>query len=473
MSDSVSSSGTTAAEKYRNTPDQQLTAMPPGVPYIIGNEAAERFSFYGMRAILTVFMTKYLLDRSGHLAVMGSDEAGFWSHMFVTAVYFLPIFGALLSDGVLGKFRTIFFLSIVYCFGHFSLALDDTRLGLFLGLLLISIGAGGIKPCVSANVGDQFGQGNKHLLARVFSWFYFSINVGSFVSIWVCPILLDDPRFGPHYAFGLPGLFMVIATIVFWMGRKKFVHVRPGGLDFVREALSREGRTAIGQLFLIYLFVAIFWALWDQSAGIEWTLQAEHLNLNFLGLKLLAAQVSDANAILILIFIPLFSYVVYPLINRVFPLNPLRKIGIGLFVMGAAFAIVWWIQVRIDAGQTPNVGWQLLAYVFLTASETMVSITGLEFSYTQAPPKMKSAIMSVWLLVVALGNFFTASMHSLVPSLKAIGLNLENAGWFQFFTLLMLGAAVVYVFVARWYRGKTYIQGGDATELATAETLSS
>ena len=478
MSDSVSSSGATAAlaqtnQKYRTLPDQKLTTMPPGVPYIIGNEAAERFSFYGMRSILTVFMTKYLLDRSGHLAVMGENEAGAWSHMFVSAVYFLPILGALLADGVLGKFRTIFYLSIVYCFGHFSLALDDTRLGLFLGLLLISIGAGGIKPCVSANVGDQFGQGNKHLLPRVFSWFYFSINVGSFVSIWVCPILLDDPRFGPRYGFGLPGVFMVIATIVFWLGRKKFVHVRPGGLGFVREAVSREGRTAIGQLFLIYLFVAIFWALWDQSAGIEWTLQAEHLNLNFLGLKLLAAQVSDANAILILIFIPLFSYVVYPLIDRVFPLTPLRKIGIGLFVMASAFAIVWWLQVRIDAGQTPNVGWQLLAYVFLTASETMVSITGLEFSYTQAPPKMKSAIMAVWLLVVSLGNLFTSFMHWLVPTLKPMGLNLENAGWFQFFTLLMLAAAVLYIFVARWYRGKTYIQGEEPTELATAETLSS
>jgi proton-dependent oligopeptide transporter, POT family len=478
MSDSVSSSGLTPSpvqsrEKYRTLPDQQLTKMPPGVPYIIGNEAAERFSFYGMRSILAVFMTKYLLDRSGHPAVMTDDAAGFWSHMFVFAVYFLPIAGALLSDGVLGKFRTIFFLSIVYCFGHFALALDDTRLGLFLGLLLISIGAGGIKPCVSANVGDQFGQGNKHLLPKVFSWFYFSINVGSFVSIWVCPILLDDPRFGPHFAFGLPGVFMVIATIVFWMGRKKFVHVRPAGLSFIREAVSREGRTAIGQLFLIYLFVGVFWALWDQSAGIEWTLQAEHLDLNFLGWKLLAAQVSDANAILILIFIPLFSYGVYPLINRVFPLNPLRKIGIGLFVMAIAFAIVWWLQIRIDAGQTPNVGWQLLAYVLLTASETMVSITGLEFSYTQAPPKMKSAIMSVWLLVVALGNFFTAFMHGMVPVLKPMGLNLENAGWFQFFTLLMVVAAVVYVFVARWYRGKTYIQGEEPTELATAETLSS
>jgi POT family proton-dependent oligopeptide transporter len=103
----------------------------------------------------------------------------------------------------------------------------------------------------------------------------------------------------------------------------------------------------------------------------------------------------------------------------------------------------------------------------------MVSITGLEFSYTQAPPKMKSAIMAVWLLVVSLGNLFTAFMHSLVPTLKPLGLNLENAGWFQFFTLLMIGAAVIYVFVARWYRGKTYIQGEEAAELATAETLSS
>jgi proton-dependent oligopeptide transporter, POT family len=235
---------------------------------------------------------------------------------------------------------------------------------------------------------------------------------------------------------------------------------------------------------LIYLFVAIFWALWDQSAGIEWTLQAEHLNLNFFdiqlfgwhfGMKFLAAQVSDANAILILIFIPLFSYGVYPLINRVFPLTPLRKIGIGLFIMAIAFAIVWWLQVRIEAGQTPNVGWQLLAYVFLTASETMVSITGLEFSYTQAPPKMKSAIMAVWLLVVSLGNLFTTFVHWLAPSLRSLGLNLENAGagWFQFFTLLMVGTAVLYVFVARLYRGKTYIQGAEAGELATAETLSS
>lgn len=211
-----------AKPQYATKPPN-IATMPPGVPYIIGNEAAERFSFYGMRSILIVFMTKYLMDRNGSLAVMDETQAQGWFHQFVAGVYFLPLLGAVLADGFIGKYRTILFLSIVYCLGHLSLALDETRIGLFVGLILISLGAGGIKPCVSANVGDQFGESNKHLLSKVFGWFYFSINAGSAVSIYLCPILLDNPKWGPHYAFGLPGIFMFIATVIFWRGRRKFV----------------------------------------------------------------------------------------------------------------------------------------------------------------------------------------------------------------------------------------------------------
>ena len=156
--------------------------MPGGIPYIISNEAAERFSFYGMRGILVVFMTKYLVDETGQLAVMGKEEATGYYHLFVSAVYFMPLLGALLSDILLGKYRANLSLSIVYCLGHLVLALDDTRLGLALGLGLISLGSGGIKPCVSAHVGDQFGQTNASLLERVFALFYFSINLGAFIS---------------------------------------------------------------------------------------------------------------------------------------------------------------------------------------------------------------------------------------------------------------------------------------------------
>ncbi|MGA8657742.1 MAG: POT family MFS transporter [Chthoniobacterales bacterium] len=454
--------------RHRTTPDQSLTRMPPGVPYIIGNEAAERFSFYGMRSILIVFMTTFLMSANGQLATMANNEAAGWFHTFVFAVYLLPILGAIISDGLLGKYRTIISLSIVYCFGHLALAINDTRLGLFLGLALIALGSGGIKPCVSAHVGDQFGQSNKHLLPKVFGWFYFSINFGSFISTYLCPILLNSPRFGSRYAFGLPGVLMVIATVVFWLGRKKFVHVPPGGLGFVREFFSREGLGALGRLAIVYIFVAVFWSLWDQSAGGEWTLQAKSLDLHFLGLTFLPEQVQVANPILILLFIPLFNYVLYPAIDRVFPLNALRKIGIGLFVMASSFVVIWWIQSQIDAGGKPNVGWQLLAYVLLTASEAMVSITGLEFSYTQAPKKMKSAVMAAWLFTVSLGNAFTGALNFLIPTLRRHGFNLQGAAYFQFFTYLMLITAIIFVFVARFYRGKTYIQGEEPLDPAIA-----
>jgi POT family proton-dependent oligopeptide transporter len=173
----------------------------------------------------------------------------------------------------------------------------------------------------------------------------------------------------------------------------------------------------------------------------------------------LPEQVQVANPLLILVLVPLFNYVIYPTIDRILPLTPLRKIGIGLFLMSASFLLIWWIQTRIDAGAKPNVAWQLLAYVLLTSSEVMVSITGLEFSYTQAPKKMKSAVMAAWLFTVALGNQFTAILNFLIPSLSNLGIDLKHAAYFRFFTLLMFLTAILFIFVSRFYRGKTYIQG--------------
>src|SRR6267142_1546096 len=302
--------------------------MPPGIPYIIGNEAAERFSYYGLNSILVIFMTTYLANAQGQLDVMSETDANGWYHTFVSAVYFLPLLGAFLADAVLGKYRTIFWLSIVYCFGHFALSLNDTRMGLVIGLGLIAFGSGGIKPCVSANVGDQFGESNKHLLSKVFGWFYFSINAGSFISTIACPFLLHDPRFGPRWAFGIPGVAMVIATISFWAGRKKFVHIPPAGLGFLKQMFSREGLGALFRLAIVYVFVAVFWSLWDQSSGGSWTLQAQHMDLHWFGMELLPSQVQTANPILILVFIPLVNYLIYPLMERFFAVTPLRKIGI-------------------------------------------------------------------------------------------------------------------------------------------------
>src|ERR1700720_793835 len=291
-----------AKHEYLRSPPN-LTGMPPGVPYIIGNEAAERFSYYGMKSVLTVFMAHYILNQSGVLAPMNENESYMYTHIFVFGVYFLPILGAILADGFLGKYWTILSLSIVYCLGNLTLACMATSWGvaigqrtmLAIGLFLICLGAGGIKPCVSANVGDQFGESNKHLLSRVFGWFYFSINLGSSFSIWLCPILLRSPNWGPRYAFGLPGVLMLLATVIFWLGRNKMVHIQPAGLGFPRETFSKEGLITLARIAMVYVFILVFWALWGMSNGAEWTLQAEKMDLHWMGLNLMAAQVQTAN----------------------------------------------------------------------------------------------------------------------------------------------------------------------------------
>jgi len=398
------------------TKPAETEGMPKGIPYIIGNEAAERFSFYGMKAVLTVFMFRYLWLMNDSPGVqMSRAEAVENQHLFTFAVYFTPIAGAFIADFFWGKYRTIIWLSLVYCLGHGALALmgtfGDANRWLLAGLLLICVGAGGIKPCVSAHVGDQFGSSNHHLLPKIFNWFYWSINLGAFASSLMIPWVLE--WYGPHLAFGIPGILMALATVFFFMGRRKFIHVPAGGISFLKEVSSAGGLKAIGKLLCIYVFVAIFWALFDQTAS-SWIIQVDDMDRNWLGIEWLPSQIQALNPILILTFIPLFTYVIYPAIDRIFPLTPLRKISIGLFLMVAAFLVVAFAQERIDAGERPSFGWQALGYALLTASEVMVSIVCLEFSYTQAPKTMKSFIMSLFLLAVAAGNLFTAGVNHFI-----------------------------------------------------------
>lgn len=429
--------------------------MPPGVPYIIGNELAERYSYYGMKVLLTVFMTTQLMGADGKPAPMSEADATGWFHAFSAAVYFTPFFGALLSDGLLGKYRTIIALSLVYCAGHLALALDDTRFGLTLGLGLIALGAGGIKPCVSAHVGDQFGRSNQNLLERVFSWFYFAINLGAFVSMLLGPILLHDV--GPKVAFGIPGVLMGLATLCFWAGRNKFVHIPPGGRAFVRDVFSAEGLRVIGRLLGLIVFIAVFWSLYDQT-GSSWVLQGQKLDTHVLGFELFAEQLQAINPILVLLFIPLFSYVIYPGIDRVWKLTPLRKIGIGFFVMVPVFLIPAYLEWQLGLGNKPTILWQVPAYIVLTAAEIFVSITALEFFYTQAPNRMKSFVMSLNMASVALGNMFTSRVNFVIQNPDGSS-KLEGPSYYLFFAGLMLLTSVAFIFYAARFKEQRHVQG--------------
>ncbi len=511
-------------KQYLTAPDPTETRFPKGVPFIIGNELAERFSFYGMKAILTVFMTEHLLDAAGNAAYMSDEQAKTWYHAFTGLAYTFPILGAILADAFWGKYKTILLISLMYCLGHGMLALMDLgpHFGLWdmkpflaAGLILIAIGAGGIKPCVSAHVGDQFGKGNKHLLTQIFNWFYFSINVGAAASSFLTPVLLAE--FGPWLAFGLPGVLMGIATFIFWLGRNSFVHVPAAGWEkFKEETFSPDGKRALKNLAPLFLvFVAVFWAIFDQT-GSAWVLQAESLNRDFLGITWLKSQVQLVNPVLILTGIPVFTYLVYPMMGKFFEPTPLRKIGIGFVLTALSFALsaiieIWiasksgpasvelWahlgqrgempsklaeiVQIARDSGMTqaqiqpfladmPSIGWQFLAYFILTAGEIMVSIVCLEFAYTQSPKKMKSFIMGVFFLGVALGNYLAMGVNLVLELLKDEQGNtlLDGANYYWFFSGLMIATTIIYIVWSKSYKGEEFIQGEDETPVIEAES---
>jgi POT family proton-dependent oligopeptide transporter len=253
--------------------------LPRQIPYIIGNEACERFSFYGMRNILVEFLIGSVI-----LAALPMvDREGYAKdvfHSFVIGVYFFPLLGGWLSDRFFGKYNTVLWFSLVYCAGHACLALfESNRTGFFTGLFLIALGSGGIKPLVVSFVGDQFDQSNKHRARVVFDAFYWIINFGSFFASLLMPLVLRN--WGPAWAFGIPGILMFIATLIFWLGRRKYVHVPPAGhdpngfLQVVRSALLRHGSgpgtvvAGVGVLGAVafLLLWAVDAAIWPDSWG--------------------------------------------------------------------------------------------------------------------------------------------------------------------------------------------------------------
>lgn len=252
MSSSASPSSTGQSTPKPERDDR----FPAGIPFIVGNEGAERFSYYGMRQILYIYLISMFIGFTSETSVApevlteAKIKATQITHLFMAGVYLFPMIGAILADRLLGKYKVIFWVSLIYCAGQAALSFGGhlggnaphalTQAVVYGGLILIAVGSGGIKPCVSANVGDQFTAKNSHLVSKIFQIFYFIINFGSFFASLLTPWLYKN--YGAAIAFGVPGVLMAIATGIFWFGRNRFIRVppKPGGklglLDFLASS---------------------------------------------------------------------------------------------------------------------------------------------------------------------------------------------------------------------------------------------
>jgi proton-dependent oligopeptide transporter, POT family len=411
---------------------------PRQIKYIIGNEICERFSYYGMMGILELYLANRLK--------MGGTEATEILHLFGAAVYFLPLLGGWIADRWLGRYWTILSISLFYCLGHGTLAaFEGSKPWLFVGLTLIAIGAGGIKPCVSAFVGDQFGASQEHLLTKVYGWFYWAINLGAAAAFFIIPWVRANA--GYSWAFGIPGIAMGLATLIFWLGRKQYVRQPPSRETPRTAAQKAEDRRTLLRIGVVFLPVPMFWALFNQVNS-NWVLQGRNMTPFYV---LNGETMQGAGAVLVMIWTPILTLVLYPLAERLgWRPTALRRMAVGMLLGALSFVVSGLIQARMDGGQTMSILWQLAPYVVLEAGEVLLSATGLEFAFAQAPARLKSVVMSMWLMTIAAGHFLIAVFTSFNEHfIKARG-----AAEIYLYAGMLFVVTGIFMFCATRFRGR-------------------
>ncbi|XP_071336856.1 solute carrier family 15 member 2 isoform X2 [Trachinotus anak] len=412
------------------------TNYPTSICFIVVNEFCERFSYYGMKAVLTLYFLSYLhWDKDLSTAIY---------HAFSSLCYFTPILGALIADSWLGKFKTIIYLSIVYVIGHViksvgaipTVGNSDVHIALsMIGLILIAFGTGGIKPCVAAFGGDQFDEEHVSERQKFFSIFYMSINAGSLLSTVITPILRSDVQcFDADcyaLAFGVPAALMVVALVVFIVGsglykknppqgnillevcncigfaiknrwrRSKYDCQRNHWLDWAEEKYSKrliQEIKMVLRVLVLYIPLPMFWALFDQQ-GSRWTLQATRMNMAFGdSFSIKPDQMQMLNALLILVFVPIFDLMIYPLFGfcRI-NVTPLRKMAIGMIFAALAFGAATLVEVNVVktvVDPAPE-GKCLLQTINLVNGNVSVKIPGSDLfqapiQYLQDPPEYET-----------------------------------------------------------------------------------
>uniref|UniRef100_A0A8C2D3Z3 Solute carrier family 15 member 1 n=1 Tax=Cyprinus carpio TaxID=7962 RepID=A0A8C2D3Z3_CYPCA len=389
-------------KKTRRQPQSKQSSCCLGYPvsifFIVVNEFCERFSYYGMKAVLVLYF-KYFIGWDNDLSTT-------IYHTFVALCYLTPILGAIIADSWLGKFKTIVYLSIVYTIGQVIMAIsaihditDTNRDGTpdnmtfhtamsMLGLILIALGTGGIKPCVAAFGGDQFEEHQEKQRSTFFSIFYLSINAGSLLSTLITPILraqecgIYSKQSCFPLAFGVPAALMVVSfgkskcmiavfSLLQFAIRNRFNHrskqhpKREHWMDWAEE--KYDVKMVLKVLFL-YIPLPMFWALFDQQ-GSRWTLQATTMDGNFGAFIIQPDQMQIVNPILIVIMVPILDSAVYPLIKKCgLNFTPLRRMTVGMLLAALAFVAAALLQIQIDR-TVPN---------FPSSSQTQVKFLNLE-----------------------------------------------------------------------------------------------
>ncbi len=355
----------------------------------------ERFSYYGMKALLVYYMMKHLL--------LSQEQASHVYGLYTGFVYFTPFFGGLVADRVLGQRRTVIVGAVLMAIGHFLMALESM---FYPALLFLILGNGAFKPNISTQVGALYSQGD-HRRDRAFSIFYLGINLGAFLSPLVCGTLGEV--YGWHYGFGAAGVGMLVGLSIYLVGQKHLAPdplARPTSKKAPRhEPMSRDDRNKILGLVVLMLFAIIFWGVYEQQGNTLALWADVNTDRHILGWEMPASWFQAFNPAMIILLTPAITSFWSWQGRRGKEPSSVAKMAIGCMLLGCSF-VVMIFAARASGGQRiVSLWWLFTCMVILTIGELYLSPVGLSLVTKLAPGRMVSMLMGTWFLSSFAGNY--------------------------------------------------------------------
>ncbi|HEV8320804.1 MAG TPA: peptide MFS transporter [Myxococcota bacterium] len=403
------------------TPPEARKKQPIGLFLLFGTEMWERFSYYGMRAILVLYLIDTKMGGAGWPKTYASRLYGWYTGL----VYLTPLAGGYLADKFIGTHRSLIIGGLIIACGHFSLAMHSMPT-FYAGLVLIILGTGFFKPNVSTMVGQLYTQGDPRRDAG-FTIFYMGINLGAFLGTFICGYLGESPQWGWHYGFGAAGVGMVCGLAMYVLGKRKYLGAigevpmaRAGGAAAAANAapLTREERDRVAAIFITAFFVIFFWLAFEQAGSSMNIFAAERTARTFFGYTIPASWFQNINPLAILVFGPAFATMWVRLGARGKEPSTPVKMATGLLLLGGGFVFMV-IGGRIsDGGKLAGPIWLSLAYLFHTWGELCLSPVGLSLVTKLAPVKFASLLMGTWFLANFCANLAGGYVAALVEKVE-------------------------------------------------------
>lgn len=427
---------------------------PAGLFVLFSTEMWERFSYYGMRALLVLYMTNYLLldpERAasvfGYNALysflvsvfgeMSAQQASSQIYGLYTGfVYLTPFFGGMLADKVLGQYRSVYLGGVLMAIGHFLMASEQCFL---IALLFLIIGNGAFKPNISTQVGNLYPDDDPRR-DSAFTIFYMGVNLGAFFSPLVCGTL--GQTVGWHYGFGAAGVGMLLGLFIYWLGSDLVpkAPMKKAGEVIEKRPLTRAEWNAVGAFAFLCVLNIMFWAVYEQQGNTLQLWADQKTNWNLFGLNIPSTWYQSFNPAMIFIFAPILNIVWMAQNRKGREPSSVMKMGIGCFLCGGAYILMILAALAVPGEDKASVLWLVSTTFIFTMGELYLSPIGLSLVTKISPKPILNMMMGMWFLSSFFGNYLTGYLGTFYETMS-------KNNFFLMLSAMGIGTGIIFTLV--------------------------